>query len=284
MDLRSLIRAPHPDLAPLPPAAPIGNGVRLHRGVPYAELPGGRPLELDLWLPDGAGPHPVLLLVHGGAWRTGSRGDMGYRMRGWRPGPFARIAASGFAVASVDYRLSGEAAFPAQLDDLRGALAWLSTRSHELALDTDRTVVWGESAGGHLAALLALADDVPGVIGAVAWYAPTDLTLDADNPHTPEALLLGATPAAAPERAVRASPLLQVHPEAPPFLLVHGEDDSLVSPEHSRRLAERLSEVGAPVELRLVPGADHVWHGLAEDQVEEVFSTSLAWAHKLTSR
>ncbi|MFE9808708.1 alpha/beta hydrolase fold domain-containing protein [Streptomyces sp. NPDC005548] len=279
-DLRPVIAAPHPDVAPLPPAAPVGDGVRLYRGVPYAEVPGARPLELDLWLPAGTGPHPLVLLVHGGAWRRGHRGDMGLRMRSWEPSPFARIAASGFAVASADYRLSGEAVFPAQLDDLRGACDWLSARSDELTLDTERTVVWGESAGGHLAALLALADDVRGIVGAVVWYAPTDLTLNADNPHSPEALLLGAAPSEVPDRAVLAGPLQQVRPGAPPFFLAHGENDSMVGPEHATRLAARLSEVGTPVDLRLVPGADHVWYGLPEDQVEEVFAASLRWAHE----
>ncbi|MFF4590292.1 alpha/beta hydrolase fold domain-containing protein [Streptomyces sp. NPDC001388] len=279
-DLRPLIAAPHPDRAPLPPAAPAGPGVRLLRGVPYAELPGVRPLELDLWLPENAGadPLPLLFFVHGGAWRRGRREDMGYRMRGWTPGPFARIAASGFAVASADYRLSGEAVFPAPLDDLRDALAWIARRSGELGIDTARTVVWGESAGGHLAALLALADDTPAVSGAVVWYAPSDLTLDGDNPHSPEALLLGGAPATLAERAAQASPLHRVHPGAPPFLLMHGESDTLVDCDHSRRLAARLTEVGAPTRLRTVPGADHVWHGLPEAEVEDVFRTSLEWA------
>ncbi|MET8032517.1 alpha/beta hydrolase [Streptomyces sp. NPDC005345] len=279
-DLRSVIAAQHPDVAPLPPSAPVGHGVRLYRGVPYAEVPGARPLELDLWLPAGPGLHPLVLLVHGGAWRRGHRGDMGHRLRSWEPSPFARIAASGGAVASVDYRLSGEAVFPAQLDDLRGAFRWLSARSGELALDTARTVVWGESAGGHLAALLALADDVRGIVGAVVWYAPTDLGPDADNPDSPEALLLGAAPSEVPDRAALASPLRQVRPGAPPFFLAHGESDSMVGAEHATRLAARLAEVGTPVELRLVPGADHVWYGLPESQVEEVFSASLRWARE----
>ncbi|MET7683341.1 alpha/beta hydrolase [Streptomyces sp. NPDC005423] len=280
-DLRSLITAPHPDLAPLPPAAPVGDGVRLLRGVPYAEVPGARPLELDLWLPTETGtrPLPLLLLVHGGAWRRGRRDEMGYRLRSWHPGPLARIAASGFAVASVDYRLSGEAVFPAQIEDLRDALGWLGRRSAELGLDTTRTVVWGESAGGHLAALLALADDLPGITGAVVWYAPSDLTLNAENPHTPDALLLGAAPADVPRLAVQASPLRQVRRGAPPFFVAHGEADSMVDAAHSRRLAERLTEAGVPTELRLLPGADHVWHGLPDDQLENIFADSLNWAH-----
>ena len=99
------IRAPHPDRAPLPPAAEVGVGggrvVRTLRGVPYAESDGGRPLELDLWLPADPGPAPLVLYVHGGGWRRGRRDDMGLLTRAWVPGPLARIAATGLAVAAV---------------------------------------------------------------------------------------------------------------------------------------------------------------------------------------
>ncbi|MET9506563.1 alpha/beta hydrolase [Streptomyces sp. NPDC006622] len=284
-DLRSVIGAPHPDRAPLPPAAHLGAGVRLLRGVPYTDVPGTRPPELDLWLPErrpGAPAVPVVLFAHGGAWRRGRREDMGYRMRGWEPGPFARLAAAGLAVASVDYRLSGEAVFPAPLDDLRAALRWLALRAPELGTDTGRTAVWGESAGGHLAALLALSEGASRLRGAVAWYAPSDLTRQPDGPDTPEALLLGAAPSRVPGLAREASPVAQVRPGAPPFLLVHGEDDSMVDCDHSRALAARLDEAGVPVDLWTVPGADHVWHGLPEEQVERLFERTLDWIRRIT--
>ncbi|MFF3501950.1 alpha/beta hydrolase fold domain-containing protein [Streptomyces sp. NPDC003247] len=283
-DLRSLIAAPHPDEAPLPPAAVLADGVRLLRGVPYADVPGVRPPELDLWLPaerPGGPPSPLVLFVHGGGWRRGRREEMGYRMRQWEPGPFARLAAAGLAVASVDYRLSGEAVFPAQLDDLAGALRWLVRRAPELGTDTGRTVVWGESAGGHLASMLALTADAPPVRGAVAWYAPSDLTRYGDDPRTPEALLLGGAPADVPDRAREASPVTHVGPGAPPFFLVHGEKDSMVDCDHSRLLAARLEEAGVPVDLWTVPGADHVWYGLSDDEVEDVFGRTLSWIQRL---
>ncbi|WP_121746176.1 alpha/beta hydrolase [Streptomyces sp. E2N166] len=286
--LRELIAAPHPDHAPLPPAAPSEPGVHELRGVPYAEVEGGRPLELDLWLPGASltGPFPLVLFVHGGAWRRGRRDDMGMRTRHWAPRPFGRIAAEGFAVACADYRLSGEATFPAPLDDLRAALRWLALRSAELGIDTSRTIVWGESAGGHLASLLALTHSDPPLVGAVIWYGPSDLTtargrFTPEDAATPEALMLGTAPATAPERARAASPLTHVHADAPPFLLVHGEQDTMVHCSHSRSLASALEKAGSPAELRTVPRADHGWHGLPDDQVEGLFTHSLAFARSL---
>ncbi|MGP3973195.1 alpha/beta hydrolase fold domain-containing protein [Streptomyces sp. 8N114] len=279
-DLLKQIPAPHPDEAPLPPAASLG-GIRLLRGVPYAVPDGSRPLELDLWLPEG--PAPVVLYVHGGAWRRGRRDDLGMRTRDWDPGPFHRLAAAGLAVACVDYRLSGEALFPAPLDDLRAALRWLTLRSAELAIDTDRTVVWGESAGGHLAALLALTHPQPSLAGAVIWYAPTDLTaprggFSPDAANTPEAALLGAAPAARAELARAASPLAQVHAAAPPFFLAHGTEDTMVSPSHSEDLATALRAAGVPAHLHLIPGADHAWYGAPTTEVDNLFAASQQFA------
>lgn len=263
--LPDVIAPPHPDFAPIPETP---------RGIAYREVPGGRPLELDLWRPEGTDPLPLLLFVHGGGWARGRRGDMGLRLRGLSPGPFEWLAAAGFAVASVDYRLSGEARFPAPLEDLRAAVRWLSLRANELRLDPQRLVVWGESAGGHLASLLALTE--PAVRGAVIWYAPSDLHTprpgyDPADPGTPEAGLLGAAPAEVPEAARAASPVDHVHPDAPPFLLVHGRDDSMVDCGHSKDLAAALPRA----ELRLIPGADHVWYGLPDEQVEEILALSL---------
>ncbi|MBQ1098309.1 alpha/beta hydrolase [Streptomyces sp. b94] len=288
--LRELIAAPHPDHAPLPSRAPSEPDVHELRGMPYAEVEGSRPLELDLWLPGASRPGrlPLVLFVHGGAWRRGRRDDMGMRTRHWAPRPFARIAAEGFAVACADYRLSGEATFPAPLDDLRAALRWLTLRSAELGIDTSRTVVWGESAGGHLASLLALTHADPALVGAVIWYGPSDLTaargrFTPEDATTPEALMLGTAPAAAPERARGASPLTHVHADAPPFLLVHGEQDTMVDCSHSRSLASALEQAGSPVELRTVQRADHGWLGLSDVQVEGLFAHSLAFAHRLVA-
>src|SRR3954471_2644666 len=169
--------------APLPPARPGGRGTRLHLGLPYAAIPGVRPLELDLVLPpEPATAVPLVVFLHGGGWYVGSRHSVGPAYADTRPTPFERLAQAGIGVASVDYRLSGEAVWPAQLHDAKAAVRWLRARAEELGIDPDRVAAWGESAGGHLAELLGLVTDpalegdvgVPGGSSAVsavaAWY------------------------------------------------------------------------------------------------------------------
>ncbi|MEV8308289.1 prolyl oligopeptidase family serine peptidase [Streptomyces flavidovirens] len=124
--------------------------------------------------------------------------------------------------------------------------------------------------------------------GAVIWYGPSDLTtvrscFTPEDAATPEALMLGTAPAAAPERASAASPLTHVHSGAPPFLLVHGDEDTMVDCSHSQSLASALEKAGSRVELWTVQGADHGWHGLPDDQVEGLFTSSLAFARRLVA-
>ncbi|MFJ2261727.1 alpha/beta hydrolase fold domain-containing protein [Streptomyces sp. NPDC087844] len=292
-DLAALLAPPDPVRLPLPPAALPTPGVRLLRGVPYLVPDGHRPLELDLWLPEKpTGPLPVIVFVHGGAWRTGLRGDPGPAFRSWRPGPFARLVQAGFAVACPGYRLSGEAVHPAQVDDLSAALAWLHARSGELGLDTARTVLWGESAGGHLAALLALTShrrspSAPPVTGCVTWYAPTDLLALVKDPadgHTFAAMLVGGAPADVPDRTRDASPLHHVTADAPPFLVLHGTGDNVIPSDQGVRLAAALREVGVPADLRLIDGADHLWYGLSDVEVERCFTLSLDFSRDRTAR
>lgn len=210
----------------------------------YREVPGFRPLELDLSEP--ADPVATIVHLHGGGWRRGSR-------RTPLPG-FEHLAeelvAQGFRVAAADYRLSGEAIFPAPLDDVRAAI--------DFVRDGKPLFLWGESAGAHLGLLAALSGSE--VDGVVAWFPPTDL-LGLPGDVSRETLLLGAPPDSVPALAREASPLTHAHAGAPPILLMHGEDDDLVPATQSVRLAEALRAAGAPVELHLVPGARHRWTG-----------------------
>jgi acetyl esterase/lipase len=253
-------------------------------GVPYAAIPGVRPLELDLHLPPTSSqPVPVVVFLHGGGWRLGSRHTAGPMYRGVSPGPFERLARAGIAVASVDYRLSGEATWPAQLHDAKAAVRWLRARAGELGIDPDRIAAWGESAGGHLAELLGLVTDpdLEGDVGiprtssrvsaVVAWYAPSDVAavapdtgVDPADPTTREAQLLGAAPATVPDLAAQASPVTHVSPGAPPFLLLHGRADRFVPCVQSERLHAALLEAGVEVEFDGYEDADHMWLGSPE--------------------
>ncbi|SHN75105.1 alpha/beta hydrolase [Cryptosporangium aurantiacum] len=266
---------------PLPPAHVAADGVRTVNAIPYAGVPGYRPLELDLILPpEAVGPVPVVVFLHGGGWRVGSRSTVGPAYAGTRPTPFERLALAGIAVASVDYRLSAEATWPAPLHDVKAAVRWLRARGSEAGLDTTRIAAWGESAGGHLAALLGLTGNsaaLEGEIGytgpssavdaVVGWYTPsdlgavaTDLGADPDAPDSREAQLLGGPVTADPERTAEASPITYAGPGAPPFLLLHGTADRLISVRQSERFAALLP--GATLEL--FDGADHMWRGAPE--------------------
>jgi acetyl esterase/lipase len=276
---------PDPSAAPLP--APSAD--RSYREVVYRAVPGFRPLVLDLYLPEPeAAPAPGVIFFHGGGWRMGSRHSFGPAFGGWAPTPFERLAAAGFVVASVDYRLSGEAAFPAQLDDVQAALGWLLGRAGELGLDPARIATWGESAGGHLAALLGLVPDSP-IAAVVDWYGPSDLLTmgaqaapdaiaNADAPDSREALLIGGPPRENPEAARAASPAAHVRAGAPPFLIAHGTADRFVPYGQSALLAETLQAAGADARLVPVEGADHMWRGT---DPEPLFTSALTFLREI---
>ena len=229
----------------------------------------------------------MVVFLHGGGWRLGTRRSLGPSYAGTTPHPFEQVTAAGIAVASADYRLSGERTWPAQLHDAKAAVRWLRSRGHEVGLDRDRIGAWGESAGGHLALLLGLTGcaesgaDLDGDVGigggssavsAVAsWYAPSDLTALPDDlgadpaaEGTREAQLIGAPLGHVPDVVREASPITYVTTDAPPILLLHGDSDRLIPSVQSVRLEAALQEVGADVELETYPGADHMWLGSRE--------------------
>jgi len=247
--------------------------VEAHRDLVYAPRADGRDRHLDLYLPadrDPAVPTPVVLLLHGGSWSGGDEDGLEDRAR--------RLAARGFAVAAVRYRLASgmtPARFPAQVADARCAARFTrGVLAPRFRLDPGRVLAGGYSAGGHLAAMLAVGDDPSHgldddcphqghgarIQGAFAWYAPLDLR--SRGPTVPAlerivANFLGGAPAERPDRARRASPVVYVDADVPPMLLVHGEADDLVPVEHSRRLAEALGRAEAPHALVTLPSLGH---------------------------
>jgi acetyl esterase/lipase len=244
------------------------SAVTCHRGIEYGQLPGFRPLELDLYLPgDTPGAAavvlPTVVHVHGGGWLRGSRR---HPLPALGDGFYQGLAAAGIAVAAIDYRLSGEARYPAAVDDVRAAVAWVRSALPGYGVAPGAVVLWGDSAGGHLALLAALTGT--GVDGVVAWFPVTDLAglpgPGDDDPDTREARFLGAPPSRVPDLARAASPLTHVHAGAPPVLLMHGDSDALVPADQSIRFATALADAGGSVSLELVPGASHFWDGAAD--------------------
>jgi acetyl esterase/lipase len=265
--------------------------VRFFGGLAYAAPLGFRPLLLDLYLPARPEPAPLVVFMHGGGWLRGDRSMVSPRFASWQPGPLARLAADGFAVASVDYRLSGEARFPAQLEDVAAAVDWLAGHAAEYRFDAGRIVLWGESAGAHLAALLGLRPAGARVRGVVDWYGPADLTaLDeqvgaagalTDDPlDSREARLLGAPVAQVPELARAASPVSHVRADAPPFLIAHGTADRMVPFAQSEALAAALAAAGADVRFEAVDGADHMWIGV--EDLTPLYDAVVAFAREVT--
>ncbi|GAA1371010.1 alpha/beta hydrolase [Catellatospora chokoriensis] len=227
-----------------------------------AVVPGFRPLHLDLHVPAGDGPFPVLLWVHGGGWIEGSRVGL--------PPPVAphrfhqRFLDRGWAVADVDYRLAMEAPYPAQLVDVQSAVRWLRLYAEQLKLDPSRFAALGESAGGHLAAMAGLTGTGETAIQAVVnWYGAVDFFAfgDADDPFTSRALLFGGPARDRREFVAFGNAISRVHTGAPPFLTIHGDADQIVSPAQGRAFTEALRAVGVRADLLLVPGADHCFEG-----------------------
>ena len=258
------------------------HGVRLRSGAIYAALTGYRPLRLDLYLPPVTrGPAPVVVWIHGGAFMHGDRTALPPLLEQERL--FTRLPLAGFAVASVEYRLSSEACFPAQLEDVQAAIRWLRARHDELGIDPGRVAVWGESAGGHLAAFAGVAgsagpaahdvefaEQPTNVAAVVDWYGPTDFAamdrqapddsmMCHDDPDSPESRLLGAPVQERPDLVARADPCRQATADAPPFLIMHGTRDRWVPFGQSELLATRLRELGVAVDFRPIEGADHVF-------------------------
>lgn len=213
-------------------------------------------LHLDAFRPGGGAvaAAPAVVVIHGGGWRSGHR-------RAWSA-TAQDLAAQGWAVFSVDYRLSGDAPFPAAVDDVRAAIGWIRSHAPRLGVDPDRIALVGGSAGGNLALLAATGPEATPVSAVVAWSAPTDLSALAAAPAPPrlEAIVaewLGCAPASCPQRAAAASPLHTIESGALPALLLATGSDELVPASQATGLHERALARGGTSELVVVPGARH---------------------------
>jgi acetyl esterase/lipase len=243
-------------------------GAAAHGDLAYVAN-GHQRQKLDLYLPRAAGPLPLIVWIHGGAFRLGDKRD---RIP-------AEMLEQGYAIASLNYRLSQHAIFPAQIEDCKAAVRWLRAQAGTYGLDSQRFAAWGESAGGHLSAMLGTAgheqsfevgehlDHSSRVQAVLDFFGPTDfLQMDAqrlpddqlhDTPDSPESELVGGPIQEHPEATARANPITYVTAGAPPFLIVHGDGDPLVPYDQSVLLAEALRAAGVPVNFYTVAGAGH---------------------------
>ena len=265
----------------------FAGGVVGRPDVVYATPPGFRPLRLDLYLPGkGGAERPLVVYIHGGGWQSGHTRHSG-AFADW-PSVLASLARKGYVVASIEYRLSGEARFPAAVADVKTSLRWLRSQARELRVDRTRAVLWGGSAGGHLAALAAASCDVAAlappfadaasadaaslqresdcVQGLVVWYGVFDFAATANRDaqagaDAPPAKFLGCSPQACPDVATLASPVAHLDARDPPTLLIHGEHDRVVPVDQSRAFQRALQAKGVRSRLIVLPEVDHSFIG-----------------------
>jgi len=268
----------------LPPrGGPGGGGGALASVSPtYADLAyasASAAQKLDLYLPAGTGPFPLVIMIHGGGFMMGDKAD-GAGLTG-----ADQLLAAGYAVASINYRLSGEAKYPAQIQDAKAAVRFLRANAGQYQLNPDRFGAWGASAGGNLAALLGTTCGVAELEGAdlgnadqsscvqavVDWFGPIDfLKMDEqfagtscpqnhNDASSPESQLLGAAIQTVADRAATASPMTYIDAKDAPFLIQHGSADCNIPPVQGKNLAEALTQaIGADnVTYTLLEGAGH---------------------------
>jgi acetyl esterase/lipase len=236
--------------------------------------------KLDIYLPDtGSGPFPVIISIHGGAFKMGDKAD-------GQLTPMLAGLKRGYAIVSINYRLSGEAVFPAQIQDVKAAIRFIRANAPTYQLNTNKVVVWGGSAGGHLAAMAGTTGDITDfddpslgnagqtsrIQAVVDWFGPIRFdqmdtqftasgkgTPDHNAANSPESQLLGKPVQQAPELVKWSSPATYISKGDPPVFIQHGTDDRLVPTQQSVDFAAALKKVIGPqnVTITLLEGANH---------------------------
>jgi len=259
------------------------------KDIPFASIE-GKDLMLDLYLPEEAENPPLVLWIHGGGWSGGNKKWCHVK---W-------LTDHGFAVASTSYRLSQHAKFPAQIHDVKAAVRWLRAHAESYGYDPERIAVAGESAGGHLAALLGVSGGVKALEGdigedtgvssrvsaVVNYFGASDFILRsktqpsrADMVGSVVYNLLGGPASVLKEQAVLASPAFHVTPNDPPMLILHGVKDNTVLIDQAVRLFEAYIKAGLPVEFiapeELGHGGDAFYEGLNREVVLEFLKRHL---------
>jgi acetyl esterase/lipase len=272
----------------------ISNIKNKYLDIPYAAVSDAQ--KLDIYLPDkGDGPFPVILSIHGGAFKFGDKGDS-------QVTPMLEGLKRGYTVVSINYRMSGEATWPAEINDCKAAVRWIKANSKEYKFNPDKIAAWGGSAGGHLSAILGTSGDIKTledltlgnpeqssrVNAVVDWFGPTDfLKMDeqlkesgVENPQihsipdSPESELIGKNLEDAPQLVEEANPETYVSSDDPPFFIQHGLEDNLVPYQGSVALARKLGKaIGyQKVFLELFPATHHGGDAFnTEENLDKVF-------------
>ncbi|MFC1603465.1 alpha/beta hydrolase fold domain-containing protein [Planctomycetota bacterium] len=275
----------------------VPEGVTVEQDIVYARV-NGRDLPLDIYVPDKAArPMPVIIWVHGGGWMGGSKGSIG------RP---VGVLSRGYALVSVEYRLSGEAIWPAQIEDCKAAVRWTRANAGKYGLDPDRIGAWGSSAGGHLVAMMGAVGnvekfdthrkyaDVSARVQAVCdWFGPTDFVqMDAhrpegaklvhDDPDSPESRLVGGPIRKEPYLSVcaDANPINYVTKDDPPILIMHGDMDMLVPVHQSELFYKALKKAGVDATFYIVKGSGHGFRDAQNDTAEDLSNMAIDFFDK----
>ena len=276
-------------LALSPLAAPAAEAPIAHKDLGYANV-AGMALGLDLYLPAGVKHAPLVVYLHGGAWNAGNKSQYP-----------AFLVEHGFAVASLDFRSTDVAPFPANVHDIKAAIRFLRGRAKDYGYRTDRIAISGASSGGHLAALVGVTngeaalegdegehrDQSSGVQAIVSWFGGSDLTTILSQ-STPFGLtvrepalkrLLGAAPDAVPELAKQASPVFHVDAKDPPLFLLHGDQDRQMPINQLHELDAAYARAGLKAETLILDGVGHdaepFFRGAPVDRVVDFLHRSI---------
>jgi acetyl esterase/lipase len=264
--------------------AKLPDSVKLEADIPYAGTNNPRQ-RLNLLLPKAPKdnlPLPVIVYIHGGAWLGGDRAGGHGRLAGY-------VAGGEYAGVSVGYRLTGEAIWPAQIHDCKAAIRWIRANAKKYNLDPDKIGVIGDSAGGHLVAILGTSGSVKTLEGdlgpfkdvssrvqcVVDEFGPAEILamqgggskMDHDGPNSPEGKLVGGRVSDKKEVAIAASPVTYVAADNPPFLIIHGNKDPLVPHSQSERLSAALKKAKVECYFITVDGGGH--GGFRNPEIQE---------------
>lgn len=261
----------------------VPEGVKVERDLEYARV-GDKVLRLDIYRPESERQAlPLIIWIHGGGWRAGSKENS----------PVIPLSGRGFVVASINYRLTNVASFPAQIEDCRAAIRWLRANASKYGIDPKRVGVWGASAGGHLVALLGTSGDVDQwdtvggdrdqsarVQAVCDYYGPVEFLLGTYPANdrgaaSPVGRLLGGPVDERKDVARQASPLTYINADDPPVLIVHGDLDKTVSIKQAEMFEEALKKAGVDVTFVTVKNGGHGFRGWSDqtdpkpDQISE---------------